>query len=354
MDFLAESFYPILILWSIYFVATGKRFCFWAAALGVLLVKEDAPLYMLGLGFFLLFIPKRRTYGVGVILLSLAYALFLIKIFAPITQSNILVRSSMNFQATGATPQEILSYHLTHPVIYFKHLFWPSQKLQTILKLLEFTFFIPLLSPWFLLVLLSLLPPFAQGEINFIDLRFHYSAVVIPFLFAAFVMGLQNLDRALKVYPAREFILRFLILALVIATSGNYMSHSLSSFQFKTIREVSRIPRGALLVTQGALLPYVGYRTLNIYFSEPYELEEDAYHDIYNNADYYFLARSINSYPYDHSWIEKKIEGLKKDPRLNLVYDDGERVLFKRKDKPYPIGPEKIPLHHYLTVKVNE
>ena len=68
-----------------------------------------------------------------------------------------------------------------------------------------------------------------------------------------------------------------------------------------------------------------------MYFCRPYESKKHPYHTIYDNADYYFLARSVNAYPYDKNWLENKISKLKEDPRLQLVYDDGERVLFKRK-----------------------
>ena len=335
MDFLVESFYPFLICFIFYFLLSGRRIAFLVSTLLVLLLKEDASFYMLALGFFLLFVRSRRTYGVGMMILAVSYAFILVKVLLPILGSDILAGSARNFKATGSNPAEVLRYHLTHPLIYFQYLFWPSTKLQTILKLLTSTFFLPLLSPWCLLVLVALLPPFAQGDINFVNLRFHYSAVVIPFLFFAFLKGFQNLYEFLEKYRSREFLLRILIFLLITITGGNYLSHSLTSFKLDTIREVSKIPPQAVVVTQGHLLPYIGYRAYNFYIAGPYERgrgREDNIYKKYYNADYYFIARSVDSYPYDRSWMEKKIEQLKRDPQLELIYDDGEKVLLKRKE----------------------
>jgi len=109
---------------------------------------------------------------------------------------------------------------------------------------------------------------------------------------------------------------------------------------------VKAIPRDALLVTQGHLLPYAGYRLVNFYFAWPYERENHPFHEAYQNADYYFLARSVNAYPNDLKWLEKKIEDLKQDEKLELVYDDGERVLLKRKRESYQV-PEHLNPKNY-------
>jgi len=349
MDFLVESFYPLLIFFCAYFVISGRRTAFWVSVLFVLLIKEDAPFYMLGFGLFLLFVRERRSYGLGAILLSLLYAVFLTKVFLPWTGSHILTASAKNFSQTGGSPGEILKYHLTHPGVYFKHLFWSHEKLKTILKLLQSTFFIPLFSPWCLLVLTALLPPFARGDVSFVDLRFHYSAIVTPFLLIAFVMGLRSLGRLLDRTGFREVFFRVFFLALIGVTGGNYATNSLRSFQLETIRQASQIPQEAIVLSQGHLLPYLGYRTYNLYFAEPFERTRNPYHEIYDNADYYFLARSVNPYPYDRAWVEKKIARLKGDPRLELLYDDGERVLLKRKGEPYPVPPGNIPVSFDFT-----
>ncbi len=348
MDFLAESFYPFLIFFVLYFLVAGKRVAFFIFTFLVCLTKEDAPLYMAALGGFLIFIPGRRTYGIGLAVLAVGYAVFLSRIFLPITHNDILTASMKNFRETGTGAAEVLRFHLTHPFIYFDHLFGSPEKLKTILKLLEFTLFIPLLSPWCLLVLVALLPPFAQGDTNFVDLRFHYSAVVLPFLFMALLMGVRNLDRILAKTPVREWVWRLLFFLLLSVSGGNYMSHSWKLFQLETIREIRRIPAEAVLVTQGHLLPYAGYRKFNFYMAPPYERENNSYHGIYDNADYYFFARSVNCYPYDQQWLEGKIRKLKADPRLELVKDDGERVLFKRRGGSYPVPAEMTPIDFNL------
>ena len=121
---------------------------------------------------------------------------------------------------------------------------------------------------------------------------------------------------------------------------------SISGFQVKTITEISKLPTQAVVVTQGHLLPYIGYKKFNMYFCGPYELDGHPYGKIYNNADYYFLARSVNAYPYDKNWLNAKIDKLKKDPKLELVYDDGDRVLLRRKSKQFRHEEFLDPIHY--------
>lgn len=353
MDFLVEDFYPILIFLAVYCLVSGRRTIFFAIVFSILLIKEDAALYMAALGAFLLFVPDRRTYGIGAVTLACGYAFFLSQIFMSMTHNDMLYGSLENFQATGAGPAQVLHYHLTHPFIYFDHLFGTPEKIRTMTKLLVSTFFLPLFSPWILLVLAALLPLFARGDTHFVDLNFHYAAVVLSFLFVAFVMGIRNLDRFLAKVPAREHIWRTIFCLLLVASGGNYLSHGWRFFQTETIRDVRNIPQDAILVTQGPLLPYAGYRKFNFYMAGPFEKPEHPYHGIYDNADYYFAARSANAYPYTREWLEKKIQTLKSDPRLELIKDDGERVLLKRRGEPYPIpsGMDPIDLDIKTTLR---
>jgi len=333
MNFLAEAFYPLLIFAVLYFWVSNKFTGFLFSILLVLLTKEDAPFYVLALGFFLLFFKGKRKFGMAAGALAIAYGIFLTQFFFSATDSNILAGSANNFQDAGSGSREVLIHYLTHPWVFLEKLFWPYAKIKTQLKLLQLTLYLPLLSPWYLLVLAALVPPFSMwndANAHFVDLRFHYSAVVIPFLFFAFVSGLQNLSGFLNKFPWKEYFLRTFFLAALLLSGGNYLSHSISHFQTKTISEISKLPPEAIIVTQGHLLPYIGYRTFNMYFSGPYEKENHPYHTLYENADYYFLARSVNAYPYDKNWLESKILKLKKDPKLQLIYDDGDRVLLKR------------------------
>jgi len=347
MDFLAESFYPLLILTAFYFLVARRRALFFCSLVFLLLVKEDAAFYVLSLGLFLLFFRTRRSYGLGAVVLALCYSFFLVKVFLPGTENAILVGSAKNYRQWGATPAEVVKTALAQPLAHLATLFWPAAKLKTQMKLLEMTFFVPLLTPWYLMVLVALFPCFAQGSdlySNFTDIRFHYSAVVIPFLFIALASGLGNLNHLLRRSPWRENLLRLFFFLLVLVNGGHYLSHRIEAPRLETIRKIQEIPRAALLVTQGHLLPYAGYRTFNFYFSEPYERPSHPYHFIYQNADYYFVSRLAPSYPYGEDWAGGKIRELGKDPHLELVYDDGENALFKRKLEPYKPDRELWPL----------
>ncbi len=350
MNFLVEAFYPLLIFTALYFFVCNKFKSYIFSIILILLVKEDAALYVLALGLFFLFFKGKRRFGLVSIALSTLYALFLTQIFLPFTGSNILAGSTNNFQDVGSNSKEVLIYYLTHPWVLIENLFWPYAKIKTQLKLLQLTLFLPLLSPWYLMVLAALIPPFCMWNDehgHFSDLRFHYSAVVIPFLFFAFVSGLRNLSNWLNKFSWQEYFLRGFFLILLLLSGGNFLSHSINAFQIKTISEISKLPPQAIVATQGHLLPYIGYKKFNMYFSGPYEKKGHPYNPIYNNADCYFFARSVNAYPYDKNWINDKINKLKKDSDLELIYDDGERVLLKRKAKQFQYEEFLNPIHYH-------
>ncbi len=163
----------------------------------------------------------------------------------------------------------------------------------------------------------------------FFPLNFHFGASVIPFVFIAFVFGLSNLAQHIR-NAKQKLLFSLFCVVLLLLNGGYYRTERFTRENLKTINLVKRIPSGTNLVTHGHLLPYAGYRNLNYYFAQPFELSYHPYHITFINADYYYFDDTVNPYPMDKNYLDEKIAALKKDARYAVLYEDAHRLLFKR------------------------
>ncbi|HNV87016.1 MAG TPA: DUF2079 domain-containing protein [Candidatus Omnitrophota bacterium] len=338
MNFSVEIFYPLFVFLALYF---AMRKWWWAYFLSVFLgltVKEDSFLYFSALGVLVFFMKDRRQ-GIATVLGSLIYFFLLIRWFVPYTESTILQGDLRNFSDQGDSMAGIAKNIISNPSLVFFYLFGSWAKWRTLIKLASRLMFLPLCSPSVFLILVPLFPLFLQGggaTENFVDLRFHYAAAVIPFVFIAFVFGFSNFEK--KLSPKwRRAVLLGVCFFLLLLNGGNYATKKVTKESLESIAWARSIPPDANLVTHGHLLPYIGYRKYNYYFAVPFEREDHPAHQPFSEADYYLIDLHVNLYPMDENYFREKIEVLGQDNRYELVRQEGERYLFRRKD----IGNER-------------
>ena len=331
-NFVVEVFYPLFIFSAIYFAFKKREWLYYFSILLGLTVKEDSAIYFGALGAFFLFSPADRKRGGITLLLSMAYLVFIFNVFIPWSGSNILKGDVENYPGQGSTLGEIVKNVLGHPWYFIRELFWPLEKLRTLFKLTSKLLFFPLLSPWFVLVLVSIYPTFFQstgrGDL-FFQLSFYYVAAVLPFLFLAFADGWQRIQK--KSFMRKSPALGWGILTvLVFLNAMNLRPIHFTKEDLKSIQLAKSLPRESVVVTQGHLLPYVGYRRWNFYLSRQYELRKDT-QEAYLNPDYYLFDLQANSYPLSQEELSQKVEEVKKDSRFRLTYNDPRHFLFQRK-----------------------
>jgi len=332
MNFSVEIFYPLFVFLALYF---AMRKWWWAYFLSVFLgltVKEDSFLYFSALGVLVFFMKDRRQ-GIATVLGSLIYFFLLIRWFVPYTESTILQGDLRNFSDQGDSMASIAKNLISNPSLVFFYLFGSWAKWRTLIKLVSRLMFLPLCSPAVFLVLVPLFPLFLQGgggTENFVDLRFHYAAAVIPFVFIAFVFGFSNLEKRLP-QKMKKIVLGGLCVLLLLLNGGNYTTSKITAENMESIAWAKSIPPGANLVTHGHLLPYVGYRKYNYYFAVPFELKEHSAHRYFSEADFYLIDLNVNLYPMDENYFKEKLVALGRDDRYELIRQAGKRYLFKRK-----------------------
>jgi hypothetical protein len=267
------------------------------------------------------------------IILSFIYFAFLIKVFIPLTGNTILKGDLENFAGHGDSLEGITASFITDPGLIFTTFFGSAAKLRTYFNIFSRLLFLPFFSPSVLLVLAPLAPLFAHftgGDENFIDLRFHYAAAVIPFLFIALIFGFSNLSNRFG-GKRKEILSWSFCLALLLVNGGSYLTQCFTVNHLESIQWAQRVPASANLVTHGHLLPYGGYRAYNYYFGLPWENPEHPYFRPYHEADYYLFDFHVNSYPVDQEYLNQKLGELMRNADYELIRKGEKRFLFKRK-----------------------
>ncbi|GEM_PF-979452 len=330
INFGAEVFYPLFILSAVYFASKKKEIFYYLSVFLGLLVKEDSAVYFGGLGlFYLAFSPGNRRRGAATLVLSALYLAFLLKIFVPWSGSDILQGDVENYPAYGSTPGEILLHLAKHPWLLVKEFFYPFEKVRTLFKLTSRLLFLPLFSPWFLMVALSIYPLFFQntgrGEF-FFQLSFHYAAAVLPFVFLAFVDGWRRIKEA-RLFKKWAFVSWGGAALLILLNGLNLAPLHFTRDDVKTITLAKSLPRESIVVTQGHLLPYLGYRVWNFFLSPGYALNETT-RGPFENPDYFLFDFQANPYPLSPEELRGKAEGLKKKKRQwKILHEDHRRLL---------------------------
>ncbi len=190
-DFHLEAFAPLLAFTALWALASGRPAVFLAAALAILLLKEDAVLLTLALCWvaWFAFGLRREAWMTGAF--ALVYGALVSLVLMPAFlghDSNPLLE---RYGYLGDSAAEILFTALTRPDLLIDHLAHPSSGEAAFLLLLGVGF-LPLLAPrlWPPLALLILVPLLSQQEQQR-TLTLHYMVVPATFAMVVSVVALR-------------------------------------------------------------------------------------------------------------------------------------------------------------------
>ena len=317
VNFAVEIFYPLFILSAVYFASKRKDLFYYLFLTAGLLIKEDASVYFAGLGLFFLLRKTDRVRGIWTLFLSLFALFFMLKIVMPWSGNNIFPEDMNNFRHTETSAISILRL--------FEN---PHEKIRTLFKITSRLLFIPWFSPWMLLVILALVPLYFQGGDYFVQLMFHYAAAVLPFLFLALVDGLRRIS-SLGFFQRNRWMKWALAAALLFSNGLNLRPFHFNGDDIQTIRLAKSLPAGSIVLTQGHLLPYLGYRKFNFYIAKPFEIRPDT-RQAYAKPDYFLFDFDANAYPLTPDELRAKAETAKQNPGYKVAFRDHRRLLLEK------------------------
>ncbi|GAB3286742.1 DUF2079 domain-containing protein [Parasphingorhabdus pacifica] len=221
-----------------------------AWALPLLLVKEDLGLTVAVLGGYLLYQGQRR---VGAVAVSAGVLGSLVEIFVLIPWFN----ADGGYRLWENFSPDFSGSLFRVPV----ELVTPDIKAQTLVLLLAPTAFVALRSPLLLLAVPTLLWRLLSSNQSYWDTEHHYSVVLMPIVFAAFVDALTRLRQVSPTVLAGSVLVTTVFLpSLPLASLFEAQTWRTDARVVAARQVLDRIPDGASVAASNMLVPQLTSR----------------------------------------------------------------------------------------------
>ena len=264
IDFHEIAFFPLFAGLCIYLLIVERWNWFFSFALLILFIKEDCALIVIMIGIFGLIIhrasdKKIKLLLAGLILIASAWLIISFFIIIPAFHQP---GQSVNLNHYVNIPGNLLN-HNDARISYIIHLFLP-------------VCFLPLLAP---LYLIPAIPAFGEtllpDRFEYFSIFYHYSALLIPFIFVSAIYGFKRLLSLKNGYLSSKtnFILIFLLIVSIISLVISPMSILINEtiingkmtdqFRLNSFM-LPKIPEDFSISTQWDLLPHLPHRN-NLY-----------------------------------------------------------------------------------------
>ncbi|MBB2913926.1 putative membrane protein [Streptosporangium becharense] len=266
------AFVPLITAVLFERMQAGRRWHALAAAVVLLLVKEDLSLFVVGLGAGLLLVREWRRTGALMILGGAGFLWLAGYVIIPAFGGT--PGRYWYYSGWGEDLGEAVARIVTHPHEVLGVLSTPDTKVWTVLLLFAPLFFLPLLSPYAMApaaLLAERMLATDPGAAGWWGTRYHYNAAVVMALFCAAVDGAARLRRmtegrrfhwsvpswAPAVAVTAAVIMPFFALGNLFTPSwyGAGPRHAAA------VEAMRRVPDGVLVEAANALGPGISART---------------------------------------------------------------------------------------------
>ncbi len=193
-DFHAQMMAGTFLLFAFHYMLERRLFLFVLFAALASFTKEEISLLVAMMGLYALFVEKRPKWGIPIVLAGAAYFLLLMQIVIPafnVGDTSQLVEG--RYEAFGGSMGGVVRTTITDPFFTLSFLFSGDKPLY-LASLLGLTGFLSLFAPFVLAI------PLPELAINLLsdrpqmaNIRYHYSAPILPFVYVAAAAGIRNL-----------------------------------------------------------------------------------------------------------------------------------------------------------------
>ncbi|GIH21598.1 DUF2079 domain-containing protein [Rugosimonospora africana] len=243
-DFHEVAFAVPLIAFAAVALAERRPVHAVAWALPLVLVKEDLGLTVAAVGVLAAW---RGARGIGLLAAAGGVAATLVETRIIIPAFNPAGHDAYTSQISGSVPDQFATLLAS-----------PDAKIGTLVALLTPTAFLAVRSPVFLLAVPTLLWRFLADNPNYWGTRYHYSAVLMPIAFAAFVDVLSG-----RGHRRWELTVSLMATALLIPSHPLRYAPDLVKPQPQTAaarRLLDRVPAGVTVAASNPLAPQLTAR----------------------------------------------------------------------------------------------
>ncbi len=214
-----NCFLTVLLLWTFYFAETAKPIPMYVFACLTLLVKEDAPVYVLFFGLYLLFANKSKRHGSALCLLACVYFAVVTKLMSVYGQGIMAYRYDNFLFEDGGSIYAVILNIFKNPAYLFTQIL-SAEKLVFLILMLVPMAMLPLAirKPSSLVLLCPMLLINLMSEYTYqFDIEYQYTYASVAFLFYLTVINLA----ALRAVHAKKLLLSAACASLIFFSAVN-------------------------------------------------------------------------------------------------------------------------------------
>lgn len=320
-DYHENSFLPPLLMWLFYAIESKKKILLYIFTVLVMLVKEDAPIYIVCIGVYLLFNKEKqgiRKHGAIISGLAAAYFVVVTKLMAKYGEGVMTSRTYGNFMIDyDAGFGEVIKTVIMNPAYFLSQLITEENLIFFL------TVMIPLgMMPFFtkkfsrlMLVIPFILMNLASGYAYAREIGFQYVFGTSTCLIYATIINAADLRTKKRQVIAAYTAMASLYMSTALLSGKVYFYELYSNNQEKYQKQdelLESIPEDASVACDAFYIPQAANR-------EEIYLLDDASAPIIPATDFVVIRLDVN-----YEFTESKVEQLLND---GYTYYDGDESI---------------------------
>lgn len=314
-----NCFLTVMLLWTFYFAEKGKTVPTFVFAVLTMMVKEDAPVYILFFGLYLLFSNKAKIKGGILCGLAAVYFAVVTKLMSIYGQGIMTYRYDNFIFEEGGSIYSVILNIIKNPSYLLQQLL-KTEKLEFLILMLVPMAFLPfaikkpsriiLLLP---MVLINLMTNY-QYQYN---IGFQYTYATVAFLFYLTVINVSELDNKW----AKKLLICGVCASLIFFSSVNL--HRTTAFDdYERDKEVDQAIEKAL-----ATIPMDSSIKSTTFFIPSLWNRNEVYEYEYSNKETDYVV-------FDLRWSDEDYDSFKQtnlEDYEECYYDEDVIVIFQKK-----------------------
>ncbi len=251
---------------AVYATVTRRNLLLAVTVLAAMLSREDIPLTLIALGFYIVIVQRRLALGGALMALNAVWFVLLLSTIMP-ALAGVPYRH-WSYTALGDSPSHAMFNILRNPFKAIELMFVPLAKVRIWIGSLGSWLFLPLLSPLVLVALPSFLERFWNDGPDFWTFHMQYSLLSAPILAFAAIDGLARFASLRHAAPQSMLgprtALAVLAASAVLSVAVNPLGELSTYVSSQTAADIQAcldaIPPSASVAATQNLLPHLATR----------------------------------------------------------------------------------------------
>ena len=296
-DFHENKFLTTIILFLFYFIISKKTIGTFVLSLMLLMVKEDAAIYLICIALFVMIYRKEVLRGAGMLLMAVIYFIIANNIVASVGTEGVMMNRLADYFINGEKTYGSVFKAIFYDAGYLIKQCFKAEKLPFLLWMLTPVVFAPFMTKKIsaLILLLPMLPVnIMQSWIYQVDVDYQYTYGIAALIFMSAIFVIVQLKTDAK----RVIVATSVILCLVMSTALVFPKFKRNASMYDSMETTygtdgvnamnelcASVPSDASVTSSSSVAPHL-YHVERLYIiMHTY----DSLRDMGTDTDYYVL-----------------------------------------------------------------